>query len=603
MVLYALLPIFLAAVAASQLAWWCARRYFPSTKVCAFVHRRLPAWRDKAQELLCAVPPQLDVSGFFAAVVWLPVVAMNMVLLAQVLETVVNDETRLEIPYVGSYAILALFMAVLFALIQAALAVFLDRAGSRLGRVFLAVGLVMAVAIECALSVYRAWLIRGGALTASGSVVDSLIGSAGIAFTGAFGVAVPVGECMLGAVAYCRFFEPGLRYALRVAAGLSLHAWSAVTWALFGWHPVVPAGGWRWFDIVRRALRDLRAVKSDVLGQLAIVNDSRVALSSQGRDLRRARSLSELTAESARLAAEVTAARAAWPLTHESLLVELLRAGDILSLSRSERQVSDAASAADLAVGSVVDRVGRAQKELKPHADLSGKIDALCRRIDNGGQQVSDLEHAAGLMAATGEALSRLIEDLKAALRGDALPHGALPAAQAAQIRELMERASSHPDPLEREFASIARENQVAAIAEAEQALREQISAEAKARHAAEEFRQVADAMKLPDTAAPSDPLQLRDELTTAERGAIALHERQRQDLAALNRKIDQKKYALSGRPRWLWVLCHPFGPYDPRAGVFLEAARVEAPAPAPFVPARVDVPLGSAAGDREVLR
>jgi hypothetical protein len=162
-------------------------------------------------------------------------------------------------------------------------------------------------------------------------------------------------------------------------------------------------------------------------------------------------------------------------------------------------------------------------------------------------------------------------EDLKAVLNRLPPPHGLITVVQVGKLQALIADAEGHSDPWCREIALIGRNSLAKALDEADQAIREVRPAAAKASQAINEFQQLASAVILPGPVSSTDLLRLAAELANTERAVAALRNRQREDLERLAEKISQKEYVVSGKPRWLWIIRHPFGPYDPTAGIFRE--------------------------------
>jgi hypothetical protein len=183
--LWWLLAAFGFFVLVSHVAWWSKKAYFPNQDFCAAFHRRVHLsktdqkekteeeqaemekrfWHRMGISLISAVPPELEISGFFAALFWPLVVLLNLFLLAQVLPVAVGEGSGggvIELHPFGIYGAIPLLAALLYSFTQTAFGIICGEARDKKKKYLFFLLLTTSVLAEGGLSVYRAWLIQGG---------------------------------------------------------------------------------------------------------------------------------------------------------------------------------------------------------------------------------------------------------------------------------------------------------------------------------------------------------------------------------------------------------------------------------------------------------
>src|ERR1035441_10490814 len=107
------LGAYLLLVLVSHMAWWSKRAYFPNADLCSGAQDRFRLsqkekgdlaedpqklakaegrfWHVIAIKMISNVPEELEITGFFAALVWPFIVLLNILLLAQVVGTLVGE--------------------------------------------------------------------------------------------------------------------------------------------------------------------------------------------------------------------------------------------------------------------------------------------------------------------------------------------------------------------------------------------------------------------------------------------------------------------------------------------------------------------------------
>ena len=258
------LAAFVLLVLVSHVAWWSRKDYFPNRALGEDAHDRFHLstiekeslggnktaeklaeerfWHSIAFHLMSQVG-DLSVEGFFCALVWPVFVLLNVLLLAQVVGTMVGGGGGVvDISPFGTYSAIPLVTAVLYALAQSVFGVMYGETDKKDKKRYVALMLVvLAILLEGGLAVYRAWLIRGGDVTAGANLIDStLAGRFGLVAGAFFGIFFPSAHAALGYVGFPQFVRPASRYVLRLTGGLSVLVLAAVNYFLLAWHPVHP---------------------------------------------------------------------------------------------------------------------------------------------------------------------------------------------------------------------------------------------------------------------------------------------------------------------------------------------------------------------------
>ena len=228
----------------SRIIWFVGKQnarllYFPGYKVCMAVHQNIDKWWKTSKEMISS-KPNVTVLGFFLTPIWILLIALNVVLLAQVLEVFFSGGKRIPLPYVGTYAVFPLIMGVLFATSETVLAVLYDHVKSKTARVFLVTMVGLMILAEAGLAYYRAWLINTGALQMSPTMWDTVMFRSGPFLAALIGFCVPVSETLTGKFSFQDFIEGIVGSSVRWIGGFFLWIWSAANYWMFGYHSPPP---------------------------------------------------------------------------------------------------------------------------------------------------------------------------------------------------------------------------------------------------------------------------------------------------------------------------------------------------------------------------
>jgi len=79
----------MSVFAISQISWWLFGRYFPSWRLCMLVHRNSRSWLARERKVLRHMEAP-TVLGFIYTALLIPIILLNVTLLAQVFELFVE---------------------------------------------------------------------------------------------------------------------------------------------------------------------------------------------------------------------------------------------------------------------------------------------------------------------------------------------------------------------------------------------------------------------------------------------------------------------------------------------------------------------------------
>jgi hypothetical protein len=234
LVLAALVALYLI----TRVPWWGARVCVPNAEAVEAVQREAPGWRRYGWSWIISFPP-LDVISFFAALLWPVMVALNLLLLAQVLERFFPGGSRIDVGPFGSYTYLSLVVGSLYSISQTMFGIAAERAGKErkgLASLFMIL-LLLTIIGEMSLAGYRAREIEKGALEVGATLADQTF-SQGVILTMFLSFIVPVAHSVLGFVALPRFIGPLIGYVPRFVGGLLIVLWSYFAEFFFGFQKV-----------------------------------------------------------------------------------------------------------------------------------------------------------------------------------------------------------------------------------------------------------------------------------------------------------------------------------------------------------------------------
>lgn len=190
----------------ARLVWWGSgrRAYLPSVSLCMGAHKALMRWGialrgfRRTQVLV----------GLLAMPVWLSLILVNLIFLAQILELVFPSGQPVVLPWFGRYYTYPLAAGFLFAVAETTLGILLGvfddtRVKRGLGCLWFAM-----VLMETGLATYRAWLIMTGQEPMTQSVFDRSMRLGGPLLGGFLGFTIPISHTVLGYCAFHWFVDP-----------------------------------------------------------------------------------------------------------------------------------------------------------------------------------------------------------------------------------------------------------------------------------------------------------------------------------------------------------------------------------------------------------
>jgi hypothetical protein len=567
---------------ASHLAWWFGRRYFPSVSLCAWARAGLPGWLRRAGALLTEMPQGVGAKEFLALLAWPCVVFLNLIFLAKILEVVMPGGRQIALPYFGAYRFPALVIGVLFALVQSWFGIFMAEAASKKARLGYGCLLFFTILTEVGLGLYRARLIMGGAAPISGSLVDQAIAESGLIFTGAMGALVPAAHTALGFYAW-RFLEQMIHYAMRVAGAAILFVWSAVTWLLFGWHPLDPPNGGgitvilpAWATEVDRKQRRVQEATPKLRDRLQALAEANSRILEGLREFDGLTSFHDAELEGHDLAAQAEQCKQSWRRNRESWNARLLEATKLPDVDRLDDELREAFSSADRGSKEVINGVGRLESKLDKFRSLPERVGAFRAEAAKCNKMLTEALAQIGRLRELAGDLSAWVKDVREIANGRPRTAEVVPKPQCEQIQQLVRSASG--------AASNTRERAtwdacVTVLNQAEHACGEAGGVLEAAEQAVRELQRHIEGFHPPSPPEAGDLDAMERSLAALEDAIVDACKDEHRALAGSEKKAFRKRWVLEGRPRWLWILRHLFtGPYDPAVGLFPQKEKASAP-------------------------
>ena len=294
----------------TRIPWWTRRVCVPSPEAVEYVQAHAPEWGKRAAGWIAAFPSVINAYGLLATPLWLLIMGLNLVLLAQSLEVFMPSAERLEIPFFGSYTWLSLLAGLLFSLSQSVFGVIAGE-NKRRSIVVLCLSLVVvSICVEMGLAGYRSYMIITHVVDVDATTADSLL-SKGVALTMFISFIVPIAHTSLGFISIPRFLVPLANYMPRLVGGILVWLWSWFVRFYFGFQRVV---------IVPVAISQLRTETNDLKSRISKTSDGCKAQQKNLHDLRdMGTPFSDLQATAGLIAAEANAAREEWKTKSDEL--------------------------------------------------------------------------------------------------------------------------------------------------------------------------------------------------------------------------------------------------------------------------------------------
>jgi hypothetical protein len=294
----------------TRIPWWTRKACVPGPEAVEYVQAHAPEWGKRAAGWIADFPSVVNAFGFFATPLWLLIIALNLVLLAQSLEVFMPSAQRLEIPFFGSYTWLSLLAGLLFSLSQTVFGVI---AGENKRRSIVVLCLMMvgvSICVEMGLAGYRSYMIITHVVDVDANTADSLL-SKGVALTMFISFIVPIAHTSLGFIAIPRFLVPLANYAPRLVGGILVFLWSWFVRFFFGFQRVV---------IVPVAISQLRTQTNDLKSRISKTADGCKAQQKNLLDLRDLGApFSDLQAKAGLIATEANGTRQEWKTKSDEL--------------------------------------------------------------------------------------------------------------------------------------------------------------------------------------------------------------------------------------------------------------------------------------------
>jgi len=387
----------------TRVPWWVGRVCVPSPETVESVRERAPGWATHGLGRIADFPDAVNAFGFFATPLWILILALNLVLLAQSLEVFMPSADRFEIPFFGSYTWLSLLAGLLFSLSQTVFGVIAGE-NKRRSIVILSLLLVfISIGVEMGLAGYRSYMIITHVVDVDATTADSLL-SKGVALTMFISFIVPVAHTALGFVSVPRFLVPLANYFPRFVKGLAMLLWSWFARFYFGFQRI---------SILPAAISQLRTETSALKGRIA-KTDAECRI--QQKNLRDLSDLgapfSHLQSEASTLAVEGKALRDAWKQKASELLGSIAAIDSRKQPARDaneqkDRIVEEAATFKSIADRSIRDGILYAKR-------LIGILEALPKVDQNWRVKHGELKLSIPRLALETQKAGKDLEDLRA---------------------------------------------------------------------------------------------------------------------------------------------------------------------------------------------
>jgi len=357
----------------------------------------------KAAGWITGFPSVINAYGLLATPLWLLIISLNLVLLAQSLEVFMPGAQRVEIPFFGSYTWLSLLAGLLFSLSQSVFGVIAGE-NKRRSIVVLCLSMVaLSIGVEMGLAGYRSYMIMTHLVDVDTNTADSLL-SKGVALTMFISFIVPVAHTALGFISIPRFLVPIANYLPKLVGGILLFLWSWFLRFFFGFQRVV---------IVPVAIAQLRNETNDLKSRISKTTDGCKAQQKNLHDLRdMGIPFSDLQATSGQIAAEPNTAREDWKTKSAELAerVSSLGNGNAPSNGPDERWASVLEESANLKTRIEQRMRGRIADAKR----LIGQLEALPKADQNWRAKHAELLAAAPRLAKETEQEQKDLESLRA---------------------------------------------------------------------------------------------------------------------------------------------------------------------------------------------
>ena len=197
------------------------------------VNRKLPAWWDRASEMLGKKPEGLSVLGLLFTILWPCLISLNILLLAQLFELIIPfGGVRINLVYFGSYNLSCIVVAILFALAQTSFGIIYEASGSKGKKIWFIV-IALTILFEMALSAYRSWLLTSGMEIVTPTPWDMIMLKGGPLLGAIIGFIIPFAEVATGTRAFNNFIEPLVKTIPSLLWGVITLVWCVIAWWIF----------------------------------------------------------------------------------------------------------------------------------------------------------------------------------------------------------------------------------------------------------------------------------------------------------------------------------------------------------------------------------
>jgi len=387
----------------TRIPWWVGKACLPNPEAVEWVQEHAPEMGKKAAGWITGFPSVINAYGLLATPLWLLIISLNLVLLAQSLEVFMPGAQRVEIPFFGSYTWLSLLAGLLFSLSQSVFGVIAGE-NKRRSIVVLCLSMVaLSIGVEMGLAGYRSYMIMTHLVDMDTNTADSLL-SKGVALTMFISFIVPIAHTALGFIAIPRFLVPIANYLPKLVGGILLFLWSWFLRFYFGFQRVV---------IVPVAISQLRNETNDLKSRISKTTDNCKAQQKNLHDLRdMGMPFSDLQATASQVAAEPNTAREDWKTKSAELAdrVSALSNGNAPSDGPDERWASVLEESANLKT-----RIEqRMRARIADAKRLIGQLEAMPKADQNWRAKHAELLAAVPRLAKETEQEQKDLESLRA---------------------------------------------------------------------------------------------------------------------------------------------------------------------------------------------
>ena len=228
--------IILVLGAVSRLLWKYANRDLLGEKLTMSINFRLKEWGKKAANLFFYKPEGLAFVGGFSLPLWILIVGLNVLLLAQIFELFFSSGTRVYIPYLGSYDTLSLIIGIIWAMIQVTFEVTRGHSQKSSTRKWLIIALTLAILTEGTLAAVRAYLLTSATsnIAVAPTMWDVVMQKGGPILAGFLGIIIPLGQVLAGTQAVSQFMEPLTIGLFHWIGGLLIFLWCGIAYLICG---------------------------------------------------------------------------------------------------------------------------------------------------------------------------------------------------------------------------------------------------------------------------------------------------------------------------------------------------------------------------------